>query len=52
MNEKVLIIGAGHGLSASIARLFAAEGMKVRLAARNVQKLTALAGEIGAALGQ
>ena len=48
MNEKVLIIGAGHGLSASIARLFAAERMKVGLAARNVEKLTALAGEIGA----
>jgi NADP-dependent 3-hydroxy acid dehydrogenase YdfG len=48
MNEKVLIIGAGHGLSASIARLFAAEGMKVGLAARNVDKLTPLAGEIGA----
>ena len=48
MSEKVLIIGAGHGLSASIARLFAAKGMKVGLAARNIEKLAALADEIGA----
>ena len=48
MNEKVLIIGAGHGLSTSIARLFAAKGMKVGLAARNIEKLAALADEIGA----
>lgn len=48
MSEKVLIIGVGYGLSASIARLFASEGMKVGLAARNIEKLTALADEIGA----
>lgn len=47
MAEKALIIGAGHGLSASVARLFAAEGMTVGLAARNVDKLSALADEIG-----
>ena len=29
MNEKVLIVGAGTGLSASIARLFSSEGMAV-----------------------
>lgn len=44
--EKVLIIGAGSGLSASVARLFAAEGMSVGLAARNADKLAALAEEI------
>ncbi|MFB2894765.1 SDR family NAD(P)-dependent oxidoreductase, partial [Aerosakkonemataceae cyanobacterium BLCC-F50] len=52
MNDQVttaLIIGAGTGLSASIARLFAAEGMTIALAARRVDKLSALSGEIGAA---
>ena len=31
MNEKVLIVGAGTGLSASIARLCSSEGMEVEL---------------------
>jgi NAD(P)-dependent dehydrogenase (short-subunit alcohol dehydrogenase family) len=44
-----LIVGVGEGLSASLARLFAAEGIKVALAARNVEKLEPLAAEIGAA---
>jgi NAD(P)-dependent dehydrogenase (short-subunit alcohol dehydrogenase family) len=43
-----LIVGAGSGLSAALARLFAREGMKVILAARNAQKLEPLAREIGA----
>lgn len=43
--EIALIVGAGPGLSASLARLFAKDGMKVGLAARNVQKLDALAKE-------
>ncbi len=46
--ETALIIGAGAGLSGSIARLFAAEGMGVALAARDTQKLEALAAETGA----
>ena len=46
--ETALIIGAGSGLSASLARLFAQEGMAVALAARNPDKLSALAREIGA----
>ncbi len=46
--EKVLIVGAGRGLSASLARLFAAEGMQVALAARNMDKLTGLAADTGA----
>ncbi|NQW01058.1 MAG: SDR family NAD(P)-dependent oxidoreductase [Rhodospirillales bacterium] len=45
MAEKALIIGAGEGLSASIARLFASEGMQIGLAARNVEKLHGLAAE-------
>ena len=46
--SRALIVGAGSGLSASVARLFAREGMKVALAARNTQKLDALCAEIGA----
>ena len=40
-----LIIGVGDGLSASLARLLSAEGFAVALAARNVDKLGALAAE-------
>lgn len=43
--ERALIVGAGSGLSASLARLFAREGIQVALAARNVDKLTDLARE-------
>ena len=46
--ERALIVGAGHGLSASLARLFAREGMRVALAARNTEKLQSLCGEIAA----
>lgn len=45
-----LIIGAGAGISASLARALAAAGLRVGLAARNVEKLSALAAETGAAL--
>ncbi|TIW30630.1 MAG: SDR family NAD(P)-dependent oxidoreductase, partial [Mesorhizobium sp.] len=43
-----VIAGAGAGLSASLARLLSKEGFRVVLAARNVDKLAALAGETGA----
>ena len=46
-SESALIVGAGEGLSASLARLFASEGMKVSVASRNADKLQALASEIG-----
>ena len=46
--ETVLIVGAGSGLSASLARLFAKEGLRVALAARNTAKLAALAKDTGA----
>jgi len=46
--ETALIVGAGRGLSASLARLFAGEGMRVALAARNTDKLAGLAADIGA----
>lgn len=48
MSTIALIVGAGSGLSASIARLFAAEGMTVALASRHTDKLGKLSGEIGA----
>ncbi len=48
MAETVLIVGAGPGLSASVARRFAREGAKVALAARNPGKLADLAAEVDA----
>lgn len=48
MASTALIIGAGGGLSASLARLFAAEGMTVALAARRTDKLSGISQEIGA----
>ena len=46
--ETALIVGAGSGLSASLARLFAKEGMRVALAARNTAKLAPLVKKIAA----
>ncbi len=46
--STALIIGAGSGISASVARALAAAGVRVGLAARNIRKLAALASEIGA----
>ena len=46
--RTALIIGAGTGISAAVARRFAAAGLKVGLAARNPAKLEALAGETDA----
>src|SRR5947209_193369 len=43
-----LIVGAGQGLSASLARLFAREGIRVALAARGIEKLGAICAETGA----
>jgi len=43
-----LIVGAGSGLSASLARKCAASGMRVALAARNADKLDILVKETGA----
>jgi NAD(P)-dependent dehydrogenase (short-subunit alcohol dehydrogenase family) len=37
--EQALIVGAGSGLSGSLAKLCAAQGMRVALAARNTDKL-------------
>jgi NAD(P)-dependent dehydrogenase (short-subunit alcohol dehydrogenase family) len=46
--EIALIVGAGSGLSASLARLFAREGVRVALAARHPDKIAALCSETGA----
>lgn len=46
--RTALIVGVGSGLSASLARLFAKNGMKVALAARRAANLSALAQEAGA----
>ena len=43
-----LIIGAGPGISASLARALAANGLQIALAARNIDKLAALSAETGA----
>jgi NAD(P)-dependent dehydrogenase (short-subunit alcohol dehydrogenase family) len=46
--KTALIVGAGEGLSASLARLFARENIGVALAARKTEKLGGLCRETGA----
>ena len=46
--KNALIVGVGAGLSASLARLFAREGIGVSLAARSIEKLGALCSETSA----
>jgi len=49
MNYRAaLIVGAGSGLSAALARAFAREGLAIALAARTTEDLRAIAGETGA----
>ena len=45
--NTALIVGAGSGLSASLARVLAKEGIKVALAARSTEDLGALVQETG-----
>ena len=47
--KSALIVGAGAGLSASLARLFTKHGLQVALASRDPSKLAKLAGETAAA---
>src|SRR4051794_15736408 len=47
--KSALIVGVGSGLSASLARLFARNGLQVALASRNPDRLAALAHETAAA---
>jgi uncharacterized protein len=52
VTERItLITGASAGIGAELARVFAANGHRVALAARRADRLTALAGEITAAGG-
>jgi short-subunit dehydrogenase len=51
-NLAVLITGASSGIGAGLAREFARRGWRVALAARRVEQLEALAGEIRTAGGQ
>ena len=44
---SALILGAGGGISASVARAFAGAGLKVALSARDAGKLAGLAAEVG-----
>lgn len=46
--KHALIVGAGIGLSASLARLFSSEGMAISLAARGVDDLDELCKQTGA----
>src|SRR3979490_2296955 len=46
--KTALIVGAGEGLSASLARLFAREGIRIAAAARHIDKLDALCRAPGA----
>jgi NAD(P)-dependent dehydrogenase (short-subunit alcohol dehydrogenase family) len=46
--KTALIVGAGPGLSASLARLFAKQKINVALAARSIDKLAGLTRETGA----
>jgi len=46
--RSALIVGTGPGLSASLTRRFAANGIRVAVAARNVDKLGPLCAETGA----
>ena len=46
--KSALIVGAGSGLSASLARAFAKEGMRIALASRTVDDLKDLAQETSA----
>ena len=50
MPENVVIVGAGPGLSTSIARLISERGGRAVLAARNIDKLANLAKDTGAKL--
>jgi len=47
MAGSALIVGVGDGISASFARLLAADGFRVGLAARRPEKLDAIRAEIG-----
>lgn len=47
-HETAVIVGAGKGLSAALARRLAKEGFRIALVARDVEKLAGLVAETGA----
>mgnify|MGYP000977996999 CR=1 FL=1 len=51
-NKVVIVTGASSGIGEAMAKVYAAQGAKVVLGARNVQKLQLLAGDIRARGGQ
>ncbi|MHC8492521.1 SDR family oxidoreductase [Thalassospira sp. SM2505] len=51
-NKVVIITGASSGIGAASAKLFASEGAKLVLAARNADRLDTVVGEITGAGGQ
>ena len=52
MKNSVLIVGAGKGLSSSLARLFYSKDFKIGLVARDIDKISHLSKEISASLFQ
>jgi NAD(P)-dependent dehydrogenase (short-subunit alcohol dehydrogenase family) len=48
MTKSALVVGAGSGISAAVARRLSAGGYRVVLAGRRPDKVAALAGDIGA----
>ncbi|MCJ2129848.1 SDR family NAD(P)-dependent oxidoreductase [Methylobacterium sp. E-045] len=48
--QRALVVGAGEGLSASLARRLSREGLRLGLASRSIGKLEGLAAETGAVL--
>ncbi|WP_374370372.1 SDR family NAD(P)-dependent oxidoreductase [Dongia sp.] len=48
MSRYAIVVGAGSGLSAALARACAADGMKLVLVARDIAKLAPLVAELGA----
>ena len=52
MKNSVLIVGAGKGLSSSLAKIFYSNGYKIGLVARNINKIKNLSSEINASLFQ
>ena len=53
LKDKVIVItGASSGIGEAMARVYAAEGARVVLGARSVQKLQLIAGDIRSRGGQ
>ena len=52
MSKNVLIIGVGGGLSASLARIFKANGFSIGLVSRNIKKIKSLGFEVSGELFQ